>query len=207
MPACTSVSDYFNPTQKQERLEEEQAEQVVNTFRQKMMQMVSARILVNAHPYEGNFIMPAAEFAILRDILSRTETVPMAHGENVVVYVSYPSFQTLVLKDAEGRIYDLPMLDQLWMRKSQAQALLPTRPRCSNEPRWCLPDEDYAALQTLPTVRQARAWGRLYSPGKTALIMPNGAPSPAAAEQVSPAAAPAGVPAAAPTAVAPAPAP
>lgn len=182
VPACTQVSEYVSQIQssaasrKQEIKDEEQAEALAANFRRIIVEkMVSARILVNAHPYEGLFVMPAAEFARLRDILSRTEAVRPAHGENVVVYVSHPSFLTLELKDAQGLVYELPMMDHYWMRKSEADALLPDRARRSDEPCWCLPDADFAELQKLPTVRQARAWGRLYSPG-TSLVMPN-APS------------------------------
>lgn len=150
--------------------------------------MKSARILVNAHPYEQLFYLTPKECEQLRNIISHSEAVPPAKGKPQVIFVSYPSFETLVLLDNQGREYDLPMLARLWMKKSEADALAEDRMRRSDEPHWCLPDEDYAALQALPTLRQARLWAKLHSQG-SALVIPNSPeppPQPAAPEEPAP---------------------
>ena len=173
LPACARLHAYLHREAPPQPTEEEVAEDMAARFRSNLAEkIVSARVLVNAGPYEGLSAMPAAEFRRLRDILSRTEAVKPARGRNEVVYVSYPFFLTLILKDAQGNEYDLPMMERLWMRKSEADALPPDRARRSDEPCWCLPDADYDALYALPTVRQSRAWGRLYSHGTT-LVVPN----------------------------------
>lgn len=197
LTACSQVVDYYTQRRQQRMLEQEiqQADTLAASMRRLIAEKaVKAKILVNAHPYEGAFVMPAKEFAQLKDILSRMEPVIPAIGEPQVVFVSYPAFETLVFVDAEKGEYDLPVLERQWMKKSEAETLLPTRPRRSDEPRWCLPDADYDALMALPTVRQAQTWAKWHSRG-TALVVPNapkpeptdgGAAAPAAPDAAAP---------------------
>ena len=170
-PACTQVSEYMQLMFMD--AEEDAAEDNLEFFRWVLKdRAVSAKIQVEAYPYMEEFRLSPDEFARMRDILLNSRTVPVALNRDVVVFVAYGSFETLILTDAQGQSYDLPVITRVWMKQSQADSLTPSRVKRSDEPRWYLPDADYDAFFSLPTIRKATEWGQRHARGKN-IALPN----------------------------------
>lgn len=54
-----------------------------------------------------------------------------------------------------------PPVDSCWMPRSAAESLSPHR-SVTLEPEWTLPDADYAALMSLPSLRKIYELGKKY---------------------------------------------
>lgn len=104
--------------------------------------------------------IPPAEWSVLKTALSHTEPTPPP-AKRGMVCIMYRTWVYLVLLDSKGQEicrkwmkdpFGYPV-DSCWMPRSAAESLSPHR-SVSLEAEWTLPDADYAALMSLPSLRK-----------------------------------------------------
>lgn len=119
------------------------------------------RVMLAGSGDEQEFPLSEDEFAVVRDILSRTSAVPPAlENEDDEDAAAEPYFAELVLLAENGdELSGVVLNDNPWMRESEARRLSPQRTRGRRVPDWCLPDADWERLSSLPTIPKARSWG------------------------------------------------
>lgn len=107
--------------------------------------------------------VPPEQLARLKDILSRLRPVPPAMGEDYFIHALWLAYADIRFSDAkgdmEGRLHGFSIISpKSIMPESEAKGLSPRREKYPYEARWYLPDADYAQLEALPIITQARRW-------------------------------------------------
>lgn len=106
-----------------------------------------------------DFVLPSEEFAQLKTILLHTGAVPQVEGGKALpVALSRSYKKKLLLTDASGKVIQTIHYTNKWMKETQMKQLSPERSAGLFEADWYLPDADYDALFSLPSLRAAESW-------------------------------------------------
>lgn len=154
-PACTTAARQQEYAEAAGRMEESAAQ-----FRQAVAQSAGAklRMLSSTSEAEQELPVPAEEYALLREILQHTVAAPPALESDDTGRKDYAWVAELIFADAHGvELTGIVVNYDRWMPNSRARKLRPERIRPWDTPDWSLPDADYAALCSLPTLRRVRA--------------------------------------------------
>ena len=130
-------------------------------FMQTVSQASSAKVWVRKGLHNGvtkDFTLGPKEFEQLKKILQHTCPVPHAKQELLPMTISLAYNKRLVLFDATGRQLYSVAYSNKWMKESQMKQLSKDRTAGLFEADWYLPDADYDALFSLPSILSAENW-------------------------------------------------
>lgn len=114
----------------------------------------------NAKGVVKDFVLPPSEFAQLKTILQHTGRVPFADHEPLPLTLSRSYKKKLLLMDASGKVIKTLYYSNKWMKETEMEQLSNNRTADLFEADWYLPDADYDAFYSLPSLRAAENWAR-----------------------------------------------
>lgn len=105
-----------------------------------------------------DFVLPSSEFAQLQTILQHTGRVPSADQGPLPLTLSRSYKKKLLLTDASGKVIKTLYYSNQWMKETEMEQLSDNRTTNLFEADWYLPDADYDAFYSLPSLRAAENW-------------------------------------------------